>query len=67
MPDWFVFLEPAVLRGYDARGWIRYETGQVVAGKDVEAMCGEILGDPTIAFVDVRSKFGCFQCRVERD
>lgn len=66
MPAWFDFLEPAVVRGYDADAWIRYETGDVVTGKDLASACRTILVDPDIAYVHIRSKFGCFQCRVDR-
>ena len=66
LPNWFVFLEPAIVRGYGEDHWIRYDTGQVVAGRDIDATCRAILADPTIAYVHVRSKFNCFQCRVDR-
>ncbi|MDX2169251.1 MAG: DUF1203 domain-containing protein [Deltaproteobacteria bacterium] len=66
MPWWFEFLEPAIVRGYGADDWIRYDTGQVVAGRELGATCERILGDPSIAYVHVRSKFNCFQCRVDR-
>ena len=65
-PNWFAFLDPAVVRGYDAGDWIRYETGRVVAGPGLDEACTRILEDPQIAYVHVRSRFGCFQCRVER-
>ena len=66
LPPWFVFLEPAIVRGYDEHDWIRYDTGHVVAGTDLEASCRSILADPTVAYVHVRSKYNCFQCRVDR-
>ena len=66
LPTWFAFLEPAIVRGYGADDWIRYDTGRVVAGQDIDATCRAILADPTIAYVHVRSKFNCFQCRVDR-
>ena len=66
MPPWFPFLDPAIVRGYGEDHWIRYDTGRVVAGSEIEASCREILNDPTIAYVHVRSKFNCFQCRVDR-
>ncbi len=67
LPEWFLFLDPAVVRGYDEEDWIRYDTGDVVAGTELEARCRRILSDPTIAYVHIRSKFNCFQCRVDRD
>jgi hypothetical protein len=66
LPDWFVFLDPAIVRGYDAVDWIRYDTGRVVAGPELDAACRAILADPTVAYVHVRSKYNCFQCRVDR-
>jgi hypothetical protein len=66
MPSWFAFLDPAIVRGYDANDWIRYDTGHVVAGPDITATCEGILTDPTITYVHVRSKYNCFQCRVDR-
>ncbi|MBI3746164.1 MAG: DUF1203 domain-containing protein, partial [Chloroflexi bacterium] len=66
LPAWFAFLAPALVRGYDARDWIRYETGRVVDGPELEARCRQILADDDVAYVHIRSKFNCFQCRVER-
>jgi hypothetical protein len=37
-----------------------------VRGSEIAAECAAILADPSIAYVHVRSKYGCFQCRVER-
>jgi hypothetical protein len=66
MPAWFDYLEPALVRGYGEDDWIRYDTGRVVPGREIGRHCEEILADPTVAYVHVRSKFNCFQCRVER-
>jgi len=66
LPGWFDFMEPAVVRGYDRDDWIRYDTGDVVAGPEIAEACRRILADATVAYVHVRSKFGCFQCRVDR-
>jgi hypothetical protein len=65
-PGWFAFLEPAIVRGYGEDHWIRYDTGYVVPGTELTATCAAILADPTIAYVHVRSKYNCFQCRVDR-
>jgi hypothetical protein len=65
-PPWFVFLEPALVRGYGEDDWIRYDTGRVVPGRDLDGVTRSILGDPSIRYVHIRSKYGCFQCRVDR-
>jgi hypothetical protein len=66
LPAWFAFMEPAIIRGYDAGDWIRYDTGDVVAGAELGDACRRILADETVAYVHIRSKFNCFQCRVDR-
>jgi len=66
LPGWFAFLDPAAVRGYDRGDWIVYETGAVVRGAEIGAACARILARPDIAYAHVRSKFGCFQCRVDR-
>jgi hypothetical protein len=66
LPAWFEFLEPAIIRGYDVDDWIRYDTGDVVAGIDLSDACRRILADDTVSYVHIRSKFNCFQCRVDR-
>ncbi|MBI5505082.1 MAG: DUF1203 domain-containing protein [Deltaproteobacteria bacterium] len=67
LPAWFDYLDPAIVRGYAEDHWIRYDTGDVVPGTELTAACRTILGDPTIAYVHIRSKYNCFQCRVDRD
>lgn len=66
LPHWFAYLTPAIIRGYGTDHWIRYETGAVVSGSELTEKCQEILADPEVAYVHIRSKFNCFQCRVER-
>ena len=66
LPAWFRFLDTAAIRGYDAEDSIRYDTGQIVRGAELGDACVSILNDYTIAYVHIRSKFGCFQCRVDR-
>jgi hypothetical protein len=66
LPSWFQFLDPAAIRGYGSDDWIRYDTGDVVRGAELTDSCRTILSDETIAYVHVRSKYGCFQCRVDR-
>jgi hypothetical protein len=66
LPPWFDFMDPAIIRGYGSDDWIRYDTGQVVRGTQLTSACRGILGDDTIAYVHIRSKYNCFQCRVDR-
>ena len=66
LPPWFAFMEPAIVRGYGEDHWIRYDTGNVVAGTELAAACRAILSAATVAYVHIRSKFNCFQCRVDR-
>lgn len=67
LPSWFDFLDPAIIRGYGQDDWIRYDTGNVVRGPDLSDACQTILSDPTVGYVHIRSKFNCFQCRVDRN
>ena len=66
LPAWFEYLDPAIVRGYGEDDWIRYDTGYVVPGREITATCQAILSDPTVAYVHIRSKYNCFQCRVDR-
>jgi len=59
-------MDAALVRGYGADDWIRYETGHVVAGPEIAKACRSILADETIAYVHVRSKYNCLQCRADR-
>ena len=66
LPGWFEHLSPAVIRGYGSDNVIRYETGDVVDGKELTGACERILSDRNVTYVHIRSKFNCFQCRVDR-
>lgn len=66
LPAWFACLQPALVRGYGSDDWILYETAAVVPGGQLAAACEEILGNPNVAYVHIRSRFNCFQCRVDR-
>lgn len=66
LPDWFQHLDPAIIRGYNQHDWILYETGKVVAGAELAQACEAILSKPEVSYVHIRSRFNCFQCRVER-
>jgi hypothetical protein len=66
LPGWFDFLDPALIRGYGSDDWIRYETGSVVPGAELGEACRRILAEDGVAYLHIRSKFNCFQCRVDR-
>ncbi|MEO8000776.1 MAG: DUF1203 domain-containing protein [Arenimonas sp.] len=66
MPAWFDHFDPAIIRGYSETHYIRYDTGKAIAGKYLATECQKILGDESVAYVHIRSKFNCFQCRVDR-
>lgn len=66
LPAWFAYLQPAIIRGYGQDDWIRYETGNVMPGSELAGMCEEILSNREVAYVHIRSKYNCFQCRVDR-
>ncbi len=66
LPPWFAYLQPAIVRGYDNQDWIVYETGKVVPGAELDKECRLILERPDVVYVHIRSKFNCFQCRVDR-
>jgi hypothetical protein len=66
LPAWFAYLQPAIIRGYGHDDWILYETGNVVPGGELATQSEKILSRPDVAYVHIRSKFNCFQCRVDR-
>jgi hypothetical protein len=55
------------VRGYTDDERILYGTGRVVPTPDIAKYAKELLENPQIAFVDVRSAANnCYQCRIER-
>ena len=66
LPFWFGYMDSALIRGYDDKHWIRYDSAEVIPGKDLDNACRKILADESIAYVHIRSKYNCFQCQVER-
>lgn len=66
MPAWFDYFDPAIIRGYGENHFIRYDTGNAVRRKDLTTASQSILQDESVAYVHIRSKFNCFQCRVDR-
>jgi hypothetical protein len=56
-----------IVRGYGANDRIVYSSGGVVARERIAARAAELLADPAIAYVHIRSaRNNCYQCRVER-
>ncbi len=56
-----------IVRGYGADDRIVYGTGGVVATGAIMARAGEILADPRVEYVHVRSaRNNCYQVRIER-
>ena len=66
VPGWFTHFDSAIVRGYDNDDWIRYETARVIKGDKIGSTCESLLENPEVAYVHIRSKFNCFQCRVDR-
>ncbi len=56
-----------IVRGYGANDRIVYGSGGVVAQRHIASRAEELLADPAIAYVHVRSaRNNCYQCRIER-
>ena len=56
-----------ILRGYTNEERILYGTGGVTSTAKIAERAGALLGDPKVAFVDVRSAANnCFQVRIKR-
>jgi hypothetical protein len=66
LPEWFTFLSPAIVRGYGADDRINYETGTIVRSEEILETCQAIASRADVAYVHVRSKFNCFQFRLDR-
>ena len=56
-----------LIKGYTANQRIKYGTGAIVPQPDTDAKLNELLDDPELAFVDIRSaKNNCWLARVTR-
>lgn len=56
-----------IVRGYGPDERIVYGTGGVVPTCSIPARAADLLADPRVAFVHIRSaRNNCFQCRVDR-
>ena len=57
-----------IVRGYGADDRIVYGTGGVVATGAIPKRAGELLDDPRVAYLHVRSaRNNCYQLRIDRD
>jgi hypothetical protein len=56
------------VKGYNSDDRIVYGLGKIVPVDKVSARAGEVLADPRVAYVHVRSATNnCFTCRVDRE
>ncbi len=59
--------EPRLVKGYGPNDRIVYGLGKVVPTEELAARAEEVLADPRVAYVHVRSSTNnCFTCRVDR-
>ena len=66
-PEMFARRAAILIRGYGPDDRIVYGTGKVIATKDIEASAEEILKDPAVAYLHLRSASNnCYLCRIER-
>lgn len=66
-PSMFLGGEPRLLKAYNNENRIIYGTGKIVEPQDMAGYASELLDDPTVAYVHVRSsQNNCFSCRVDR-
>ncbi len=57
-----------IVRGYGVNDRIRYGTGGVIPTDRITDRAAELLADPAVAYVHVRSaRNNCFQVRIDRD
>ena len=56
-----------IVRGYGADDRIVYGTGGVIATEGIPARAADLLADPAIAYVHIRSaRNNCYQVRIDR-
>lgn len=67
VPEMFRGWDRIMLRGYGADDRIVYGSGTVIGTGEIETTADEILANPAVRYVHVRSaKNNCYQCRIER-
>jgi hypothetical protein len=67
LPELFSRTPAYIVRGYGHDDRIVYGTGAVVPTPQIEGRAGELLAQPDVAYLHMRSaKNNCYQCRIER-
>lgn len=67
LPKMFRYYKQLLLRGYNRENRIIYGTGQVVIPEEAETALSQLLENPQVAYVHMRSATNnCYQGRVER-
>ncbi len=67
VPQLFLKRAQMLVRGYLPDNRIKYGSGKVVSTEALDDVCREMLDDPEIAYVHLRSASNnCYQARVER-
>ncbi len=67
VPEVFTTSPDYLLKGYTADERIKYGTGRVTPVAELASYAAQVLDDPEIAFVDVRSaRNNCWQARITR-
>ena len=67
IPPMFLSREAFLLKGYSTDNRIIYGTGKIVKTSGLTHYAAELLEDPLVAYVHVRSALNnCFSCRIDR-
>jgi len=66
-PAMFLGGEPRIVRGYDGEDRIVYDTGRIVRPEEIVSYARDLLSNPEIAYIHVRSSMNnCFSFRIDR-
>ena len=67
LPALFLGGEPRLLKGYGYDNRIIYGTGRIVEPDDITDYAGNLLDDPSVAYIHMRSSLNnCYSCRIDR-
>ena len=59
--------EQRLLKGYNNDDRIIYGTGKIVEPESIADYAGQLLGDPSVSYVHMRSsQNNCYSCRIDR-